>query len=412
MVERNQFTVHSSRFTVNEPASQRLKPQALSGRDGPRYGGRLAYNPHFDIDACRELQLLKGKIPQEEYQRRKDQLDLRIRHNLETNLGERFQVELSQVTYQLVNGRLKSDEHDEPFLEIVKHGQRYRQENGSGDIEREMAEVAGFERVSQILTDPDFTDAKIIVISPRGNQDSIYQHNFFDIYQAFAEDEDGPRSIRSIVTMTRYASNATYEEFRQAAEQIDPFNNLPQDPTDADFLKTPLITYQESAGIAKIMHQDEKAMTRKDLQKLITKVTPLIDAYIKTPSLKTYNAILNFADAIIFAESDTDKYRVLQSLQNPALTCTEGLIHLYGNLPVRPVAAGCGLQGGFGQSASLTLVNSPFSVSEFGAKTSSFEDQYGTLEIHCEECGATYNRTPGQLEKNCRHCGGTRGITC
>ena len=159
------------------------------------------------------------------------------------------------------------------------------------------------------------------------------------------------------------------------------------------------------------MQQNEAAMTRKDLQRLTAKVTPLIDAYINEPSPKTYNAILNFADAIIFAGHETDKYK-LQSLQNPALTSAEGLIRLYGNLPVRMVAAGCGPQGGFGQSATLALVNSPFSVSEFGVKTISVEDEYGTLEIHCEECGATYNRSAGKLEKNCRHCGGTRGITC
>ena len=372
----------------------------------------LGYEPLFDTQAYRALLDRKSSLSTEEFKRRQIQLDTRTRRNLETALGERFNVELSQVIYRIENNQLVSDEHDEPFLEIIKRGQQYRKENGSGDIGREMAEVTGFERILQILTDPDFADAKIIVISPRGSQNSIYQHNFFDLYQSQktqnAQNEAGPRSV---VMMTRYASNATYEEFRQATEQIDPFNSLPQDPTDADFLKTPLITYQESAGIAKIMHRDEKTMTRKDLQRLIAKVTPLIDAYINEPSPKTYNAILNFADAIIFAGHETDKHK-LQFLQSPALTSTEGLIRLYGNLPVRMVAAGCGPQGGFGQSATLALVNSPFSVSEFGVKTTSVEDEYGTLEIHCEECGATYNRSSGKLEEKCRRCGGTRGITC
>ena len=371
----------------------------------------LGYEPLFDTQAYQALTSQENFLSQQEFIRRKKQLDTRTRRNLETALGERFNVELSHVIYRIENNQLVSDEHDEPFLEVVKRGQKYRQDRGSGDIKREIAEVTGFERVSQILTDPDFAEAKIIIIAPRGNQNSIYQHNFFDVYQVLAENEaeneDGPR----LVSMTRYASSATCEEFRQVAEKIDSFNNLPQNPTDADFVKTPLITYRQTAEIAKIMYQDEKAMTRKDLQRLTAKVTPLIDAYIKAPSQKTYNAILNFADAIIFTGSGPDKYK-WQFLQGPTLTNTEGVIHLYGNLTVRPVTAGCGIQGGLGQSSQLTLANSPFSVSEFGVKTTSFEDQYGSLEIHCEECGATYNRSHGRLEEKCRNCGGTRGITC
>lgn len=61
----------------------------------------------------------------------------------------------------------------------------------------------------------------------------------------------------------------------------------------------------------------------------------------------------------------------------------------------------------------LSIVGyAPFSVADFGFNLGANEDQYGTLELHCEECGQSYNRTHGKLEKSCRFCGGTKGITC
>lgn len=59
----------------------------------------LAYDPRFDIWASRQLAMLKTQLPTAEYQRRQNQLDLRTRHNLETCLGERFNVEISRDPY-------------------------------------------------------------------------------------------------------------------------------------------------------------------------------------------------------------------------------------------------------------------------------------------------------------------------
>ncbi len=40
------------------------------------------------------------------------------------------------------------------------------------------------------------------------------------------------------------------------------------------------------------------------------------------------------------------------------------------------------------------------------------KDKYGTRQIHCETCGAAYNRDYNKLEERCRKCGGTKGIAC
>ena len=104
----------------------------------------LGYEPFFDVHAYQNLATQKNLISPQEFSRRKNQLDERTRTNLDTMLGERFNVELSRVTYEIENNHLMSSQHDKPFLEIIRHGQKYRQENGSNDTVRELAEVEGF----------------------------------------------------------------------------------------------------------------------------------------------------------------------------------------------------------------------------------------------------------------------------
>ena len=364
----------------------------------------LGYDPLFDIEAYRRLQGLRLQVSVDEYNRLKNQLNTRTRHNLETALGERFKVELSQVIYQIQDGQLVSSEHDQPFLEIIKRGQKYRQENGSNDTLRELAEVEGFTKVQDLLVSGNWPlDPKIIVISPRGQEDSIYQHNFFDVWE-----KDGDRII-----MRRYTSSATYEQFRVAAEFLDPFNNLPGNPTDADFLKTPLITYKQIDEILALFPPDEGVITRQELANIIAICSQLIENYINNPSSKTFTALLNFADALTFTPEVKSPYTSRVRMRITPMT-VKRLIDFYGSQPARQVATGCGLQLGFRSTVSgqWSVVNfSPFSVSEFGI-AGALEDQYGTLEIHCEECGANYLRTPGKLEKSCRFCGGKHGIVC
>ena len=387
MAERSaQSTVHGSQFAEKRPI--------------------LGYDPLFDISDRQSLDLQKNHLTPAEFQRHKNQLDLRTRHNLETALGERFKVEISQIIYQIVDGLLQNLEHDEPFIEIVKRGQRYRQSNGSNETERELAEVEGFTKVQDLLVSGNWPlDPKIIVISPRGQEDSIYQHNFFDVWE-----KDGDRII-----MRRYTSSATYEQFRVAAEFLDPFNNLPGNPTDADFLKTPLIAYKQIDEILALFPPDEGVITRQELANIIAICSQLIENYINNPSSKTFTALLNFADALTFTPEVKSPYTSRVRMRITPMT-VKRLIDFYGSQPARQVATGCGLQLGFRSTVSgqWSMVNfSPFSVAEFGiVNLSSGEDQYGTLQIHCGECGATYMRTPGKLEKNCQRCGGTKGIVC
>lgn len=343
---------------------------------------QLGYNIRFDRQDYQTLASQRPYLSPQEFQRRSDQLDLRTTHNLQTMLGERFTVEISKVEYHLISGQLQNPDHDEPFLEIIKRGQKFRQEHGSKEIPREAAEAEGFAKVQEILntryTEPcdpkgpnQIPDIKVIVVSPRGPKGSIYQHNFYDVYS---------RSYDGAITMSRYTSKLSYEEFYQSARSIDPLLNLSQNPTDAEFLANPLITYQSLDQIQKIFCPQEKVMTQKEYQMLLETCGFLFTTYINclingsplAEIQKVYNTLLNFADV----------WPNTVPMQN-----TDQIISHYGILPVRVVAAGCGIQSG-----SDSQNYSSWSVAEFGKWFTCPKCNYeatGPVGNTCPGCGLT-----------------------
>src|SRR3989344_694070 len=319
-----------------------------------------------------------------------------IRKNLEADLGERFNIEISQVEYIFDGPFLKSTQTDEPFIETIKRGIQNRQNYaGSHDRRRELAEFENFNKVQTYFWEDDNPDTCVITIAARGSKGSCYQHNFFDVYE---QTTDGK------IPMTRYASQMSIDQFKNAAKQIGPdFDSEPQ-VDDVYFLRNPIKTKLSKNQLLDIFHPDHDALKVKDNRALVSACQLLIEGYIKDPSERRRRILLNFADDFIF-KPQTRKELTLK-MQNP-----DFLPMLSAQLaarPVRYVLTGCGAQGD-----QISIFNSaPFSVAEFGIANTSLEDQYGTLEIHCEECGVTYLRDRGKLEKNCRRCGGTRGITC
>lgn len=372
---------------------------------------QLGYDILFDITDYQNLYQQKKHLTPQEFTRKKTQLDALKRHNLESALGERFNAEVLQVTYHLIGGQLFNTDHDNPFLEIVQRGQKHREQQGSDEIAREKAEVTGFTVVQKILADNDF-EGKAVVISPRSNQESIYQHNYFDVYTKQAD---------GIITMSRVSCKFNYQEFYQAAVQIDPFSQIPAHHTDADFLANPLISYKNLSEIHQIFSPAEETLTLEQSQQLLEICNPLITSYLNALAsevvethliIKLYNAILNVADDFVLKPATR---RQLATIIRQPQTLLAPVIEHYGTQPVRSVVAGCGRQVGYSVtnrllSAGLTF--SPWSVVEFATTSSALEDEYGTLEIHCRECGITYLRNPHKLEERCRYCGGTKGIAC
>lgn len=363
----------------------------------------LQYNINFDRNAYQALNSEEGQIPPAEFAERLINLNALTRHNIETAIGERYNVELFQETYQLIENELFSPSFAEPFLEVIRRGQRFRIATGSNDLEREAGDVEGFQKVQKLLAENYNPEFKVIIISPKGPQNSVYQHNYFDVYE---------RLDTGKIRMSRLTCKFSYEEFALAASKIDTAA-LPKYPTDADFLSSPIRTTKTMAEIQQIFHPQEKTLAQKEYQKLLEACAPLISIYLNNRSQQNYNAILNFADIYMnkhhVINNQTYRQEIISRVHSEAnLPQTMAILR---SLAVREVRTGCGVSGGTTSLQSSPF--KPFSLADFGMKlTASQEDEFGTLEIHCEECNSTYLRQPGKLEEKCRICGGKKGIVC
>lgn len=363
---------------------------------------KLAFDWQFDQRDLRRLEVARSFLSSEEYQRQKDQFESRTTENLKSEIRERFCTVEYQTNYIFENGKLINPHHDEPFTQIIQRGITYRRQNGSIDQVREQAELIGFERIEKIFSDAD-APKTVVSISPRGNSRSVYKHNFFDVFQG---------QTGSQIKMTRFTSTASLEDFQLAAQKLNAATPRPFAASDAYFLAHPIETTVTLDEILKTIELDNNAMEKELAESIIEICMPLILAYVHNPGEITYKAAVNLADILAGKKQLSDPV-ILKLIENPlpytSYHIPATLYHL-ASLPVRQVATGCGISGlknNEGSFSSRNVLN-PWSVADFAVG----EDEYGTLEIHCEECGTTYQRTSGKLEKNCRKCGGTKGITC
>jgi len=162
-------------------------------------------------------------------------------------------------------------------------------------------------------------------------------------------------------------------------------------------------------------------MSHQNYCQLLETCNPATNSYIQTlaqnPLLpeveyfKKFNAIINLSDICAGLDlshpSHLGRKQIIAAIRQSDRK--DSMLAYLGAQIVRTTNGGCGLSGGYQISTNSHGFQS---VAEFGTLNNSLEDNYGTLEIHCEECGAIYLRTPNKLEERCRCCGGTKGIAC
>ncbi len=358
------------------------------------------YEIRFDFAAYKQLQLEQPHLTPQEYQRRLDQLDGRTKNNLLTTLMERFNVQVSQVRFKMVDGKLQHSDHDEPMEDVLIRGQQYRLRNGNPvDFKREETEVLNFQTRQAGLNKGVKT---CVSISPRGEAGTDYIHHFFDIDEV---QDDGT------FTTSRYTLKIPREELPEAARQLDP--NFPtqgkDEPLDVFLLRNPIANVPTDK-ILSVLHQDETAMSLEEFgTKVELSTRELRDYYIKrcrqgaaeNELTSIRKSMFKLADLATHKDTFTpDNVKTLAQVQ--LLAKAQGLraiIAILSQQELRDVPTNCGLP----ESGS-----NAWSVGEFGL----MRDGNGTLQIVCKTCGFQYMRTSGILEKGCRLCSGTAGIVC
>ncbi len=275
-----------------------------------------------------------------------DSIDTFKQHEIrqvETALGERYGVAESPIIYQIDDSnRLRNEIYPkEPFAQGMQRGVAYLKEKGSPDGEREQKEVEGFLKIEAVLTDPEIAiGTKMIVCSPPSQlEGSNYFKNFVDCYE---------KTDQKVVTMTRFATDATYGEgFTDAYALSHP------DLYEATDLRSGQEIVAEKYGLAK------NVVTVKERDSILEGSKERIQFYIDTLSnpnaspesiFVAFQAVLNGADRIArgFKSIVQTVFKGVKKEFNnlPTFKNIAEEVRYWGHLPVELVKAACGTSGG------------------------------------------------------------------
>lgn len=301
---------------------------------------------------------------------------------LETHLKERFNVLISRVEYEIVDGHLVRPGRTEPFIESVKRGRDFARRLAvtSEDFQREDAEVIGFgEKIDPVLSNPETPiGVGFLNISPPSGK---YEHNFYDVALLKKRNEE------RYVEYSRYSSGLMLEDYAKILPGMDPENP----PTPAEFLASPILiadTHLNADQIHKTLHKDHEYMEPEVFAQIWheVKTQGYVDRYLARRDAQSFNAILNFADEVW--ENKKRKETGLQYKDYSDHSSSAFEIRYYENKEVRQVPTACPGKSG-------ADISSPFSVSEFDF-TYKF-DQPGP----CKKCGVDVNCGPCGICKSC-----------
>lgn len=314
---------------------------------------------------------------------------------ISTHLKERFNVLLSKVEYSIADGHLVRQGANEPFLTSVIRGRDIVRELAPTpiDFDREDAEVEGFAKIDSFLGDPNTPlGSKVLSISPKGEEASKYQHNFYDIFTLKRKDS------QRYIELLRCSSALDQEEYTKILGL-----DFGSPPTAAKFLANPIMInniFVTAEQIHKDLHKEHEYMTEDDFQEIWTGSQPAVLRYLLNKDANSFNAVLNLADEVW--ENQKKKKRGKAFIDYKNCVFTPAMLRQLGSEPVRQVAGGCP-----GKSGADTN-NSAFSVSEFG---NLLQDKYGDRTFPCPNCGKMNTRPKDKLLSNCQHCGSDK-VAC
>lgn len=339
---------------------------------------------------------------------------------VETALKERYHAAEGTAVYSIdASSRLRSrDLPLEAFDSVLARGVTYRKELGSPDSEREQAELTGFLKIQRKLADPATPlHSKMLVVSGPGTvAGTIYGDNFVDIYE-LGEEADGKR----IVIMTRFASSADYEQYKEKITSLRPtYFNEAKGAVDAWFLANPVYLdagiKQRSAGelFEQITGDKAGGMTGEKMREILEESKPrigyLVEA-IKAPVFNpkeialAVNAVLKGAELAV-KRLDRLKEKALESIAGfiervPVFKNIVEEMAWLGRQIVEQIRGACGWSGSYSLGGIAQSIGGLVSRIAGGLSVGFSKDK--DYCIHCGACGAEINCVVRKGEK-CPKC--------
>lgn len=356
----------------------------------------LAYDPFLDREAYLGTSLTE-----------RARLNPYIRKQLETHIGERFNVLLSTVRYDIKNGHLYGQNLNEPAVEVFARGVG-RDGSTAEDLSRERAEVLGFSQINNDLASPNAkVGDKWLSISPPGGS---YQHNFYDTH-ILKEDANG-----RYVETRRYSSGLdiqkTVQMLKSAGLVDDSYQANPEYSLSHPIkIEADNARFKTPDSIHQYLHKKHEYTSEEDFAEIIKICTPLITSYTNTlvnnpydvkAQLLNYNALLYTAELAFDAKKAHDQ-RLLRGLILKAEFSypSRQEIEIIGRRPIRQAMIGCGFSAGFNVGGQETIY-SPFSVADKGADKITQEQT--TLCCTCPFCEKQVEAKIGGGKISCPKC--------
>lgn len=373
--------------------------------------GRLrTYYPEFDQQRYQTLFDWQPSNPTE-LGREIEIQDNYTQHNVETMLGERFNVMLSEYTYDIKDNQIYGEGSDEPFIEVMNRGREFRLKDGKEiDRAREEAEVIGFKKIEDTLSQNMPPETIMVSISPPGAKGSTYQHNFYDIFTLKIDDK-GKRSIQT----QRYSSALSNEEYVEKISTIDPEYASQRTATPEDFLANPLVILPDSItadGLHEYFHQDHEYMGKKEFERFVLQPTkPFIEKYkdkLRRNPSDTRSILLALNAVLARSEEAYTNYKNKINTQE-VTDVTDAHLYDYGTKEIPQRDTGCGFSSGYEIDMYGNRVSSPYSVAEFATGHASGERE---LSCTCPNCNKKVKARIAEGKITCPKCKSSAPYKC
>lgn len=373
----------------------------------PELKSPLAYETSFDAVAYRNLFAQEGKIPPREFAEKLLSLNREIRNNLEADLAERFNVECHRAKYRIVNGKIYHPSFDEPFLETMRRGLIHRQNLSSKhDFLREAAEIESFSEMERRLAKEDL---RIVIMSPPGGVNSIYQHNFVDVFEKSDEDQ-------GTLTLRRFTTKSTADEYLKVAGSLLGHELISDLPKDIAFKKTAIATSKSMQEIVFMFNPDEETMTYSQFQKLKGFCSSAISVYIEDVQSGATKEKLSTGLRAIRTAADifTGKYPYIsedfrRSFINKKPEIRNLMVSQLATMPQRQVITPCGI-------SETSANNSPWTFAEVVVNSLSPKSRSGpsekSLNCTCPSCGRKVEAIIENGTITCPECNASAPYKC
>ncbi|MBI2335015.1 hypothetical protein HYU96_04425 [Candidatus Daviesbacteria bacterium] len=366
-----------------------------------------------------------------------------VRVNMERTLYERAHSTQSTIVYyQDEEGRIyHPDFPGESFDRMLQRGVENSKRQGFVDCEREVKEFEGWKEVMGVLFNPQtpIGTKEIVISGPGLKQGTAFTDNFVDIFTKAVD----PATGKAVVAMTRFASGASYHEYRQIAGRLNANYFAGGKTEDAEidifFKEHPILIGSNDLRDAAQLFNEEFCQQKGALEEEKTRgylgqcrlfilhyAETICAGFFDPEQVKlAFNATINKFDEVrkgLIERANSTGIQILEPVRGLRERVVSFIdqVNYYGRRQVEEMMVGCGLSAGFstgklkGFWGKFTGLISGMIGGIGGLVGLGESDSMGSLYFPCPACGAINKRPREGYVERCQNpdCISPEAVCC